>query len=739
MSSRGVKAGNAYITISVDDKEAMAQLLKFENRLKAISLRMSNMGRLGIKMPPIAVPLRQFKQLSMTIPLSIQPLRSLGAVSIAVGRNITRATAAFGNFGRSLSRMGGKIVNFRNIAIGGFGFALALKEASDIESLEGRFGQVFGNMTGEMRKFADDLAREVNRSPRVIRDALSQYQGILRGIGHSNETAAVMSGRAVRMQLDIEAFKDDLLVEGQALRTLVGGMTGSNTEGIATVFGAATRGVDLQRELGVVAKDLSLAEASLARQELIFKAMSDAGIWGQAAREAHQLATTMKSAAEAARDLAGAILLAVSEPIKKLLASFSKLSVQLTNWVNKNKEAMMQMGKIALGILGVGVAFSVLGTVITSISVVMSVIVGAVGSLLTGIMALLTPLGLLATALTVGAVRFLDWGAAAKHASEEVKRAISDLIAWFGPLQDAMREALNADKIQMAFQIAFTAAELGIRTGLARLLVPLDQFRLKVGKIWLSIAQAVSIGVLRTAFSVEMRFLELEQAFGQMMIRFKHSMNPLNFAAISGYYMHQPLDEKGNPIPFPTEATPDMPQAVQDLLNDLNAQKKRDKMAHDARKEVHDEWIRDIKQGYKDTPGQATGLPWLFGESKWMSRFLAGNEKLAEVLNELIEKARLLYPPKEEAKLPGDVPDFGGRGGKGISMRTATQGVTLSGMAPRAFLSASKPLELIDVMEQFKDQDERNFQKAYAEVKSIGNDVSTIREDIRQGDGPKNR
>jgi len=771
VSSRRVKAGQAYIVISIEDEQAVAELLKFQKRLKTISERMDKLGGLGAKLPSVVAPFRMLNNVTMTI-----------------GPNLRRASVAFATFGRSVTRVGRSIINFRNIAIGGFGFGMALKEAADIESLEGRFNQVFGHLRGEMSKFADDLGKEINRSPRVIRDAMSQYQAVLRGIGHSNREAAMMVKEAVKSQLDVEAVKDDLLTRGQAVRTLIGGFTGSNTEGIASIFGAPTRGIDLQRKLDIVAKDLDLADASAARLHLILKAMGEANVIGQAAREANQLATVLKRSGEAVRDLSGTVMLAVSGPIQKLLQQFIDISVKLEDWVRENKSVVMQMAAIGVSVVGIGVALTVAGTAISMFSVVVSSLVVGMAALKSLMVFLITPFGLITAMAAAAAVAFFDWGSIADSVFAKLTRGINNSIHYFKFLGVAIKNAIDAEDIGLAIDIAVKGAAVFVRRGIVSMLEPLDGVRLKIGGFVQSIMGGITDAVLFGLSAIDSALMKIEQSIQLTMIKIKHwfdpelwknlakqIISPLNptdgrssFGAlfkdawgifrneglrwdkdVLGIHKDVPFSRTDNLVRHDIARGTDRGSAEQ--FDWLGSGRLKDKL-DEARKQFEMESKQaeaareSIRQGFMrmftDQPAHAPGSL-LWGPLKWFEKFKEASMFDELTLSRLIEIARTAKAPEPDPFNPHDPWAWDPRDHaakdkkKKDLMRSATQGVAMSGIAPRAFHTLAGNLEPIVEIKDSVGKISRLQALGNEIMESVDSNIDALRGDVRDLDGPQ--
>ncbi len=193
---------------------------------------------------------------------------------------------------------------------------------------------------------------------------------------------------------------------------------------------------------------------------------------------------------------------ALASTVVDLSNAVTRAVVSMTNWVKQNKQLVVTAAKIAVAILAAGVAFvalgylvSGLGAVVGGLATVISGVGTALGILGSVIAAMLSPIGLVITAIVaLGGTLLVVTGAGA------------DALAWLGDQFRALRDtvmkvvggiadALAAGDIALAAQILWLSLKLAWQQGVAAL----NTVWLEAKQFFISIFQKMWFGALALA------------------------------------------------------------------------------------------------------------------------------------------------------------------------------------------------------------------------------------------------
>lgn len=235
--------------------------------------------------------------------------------------------------------------------------------------------------------------------------------------------------------------------------------------GLANIADESKRGAVAQALLGRAGRQLLPMFADLAalRQEA-----RDLGIVPE--DDAVQAAAEVTGAFNRIRRVASAVVFEVGAAFAPTFLSIAKkvvaVSAAVAKWVRANKELFVTIGSIAAGVVAAGTAITGLGLTLFGVGVAMKGLVTGlafVGSVL-GIV--LSPLGLIATALAAGIYLWSQY-------TESGKTTVSGLVSLFGELWATAKEtfggiadALAVGDLALAGQIAMTGLRVAFLQGL---------------------------------------------------------------------------------------------------------------------------------------------------------------------------------------------------------------------------------------------------------------------------------
>lgn len=387
-------------------------------------------------------------------------------------RTLRRAQAKLRAFADSVRAMGatmlrvGAVVLAPIIAVGR-GLTLA---ASEAEATRSRFGQLFGDMTGDADAFAKALANRVGRSIHDLRSSMASFQGFFVGLGFGGDEALTLSSQLQTLAIDFASFND--LSDAEGMDRFISALSGSSE--VLDRFGINIKAAALDQELlrmGIEGGSQAASEQAkvLARLGIIAGAMGDQGAIGDAERTADEFANTSKRLRANLLNLAVAIgdrLLPIMTP---WAAAAADAVARAAKWVQANKALItsaIKMGIIVAGaaaaIAAVGAAMITAGVLAASLSAALGLLAAAwsavgvaIGVVGAAIAALLSPIGLvIAAAAGIGVALLYATGAG------------GEALAWLGErfasLGDTVRsvmggiaDAIMAGDLKLAAQIAW--------------------------------------------------------------------------------------------------------------------------------------------------------------------------------------------------------------------------------------------------------------------------------------------
>ena len=168
--------------------------------------------------------------------------------------------------------------------------------ASDAEETQNKFASVFGEMTADAEKFADDLGRAVGRNVTDIKNGLSAYEGFSVGLGLSRDKAYEMATQLQSLSIDFASFNN--LSDGEAQTKFLSAMSGSAE--VLRPYGINLLETTVQQkalEMGLAAttSELTQADKATARYAIIMETMGEQGAVGDAVKTAGSYANQVKA------------------------------------------------------------------------------------------------------------------------------------------------------------------------------------------------------------------------------------------------------------------------------------------------------------------------------------------------------------------------------------------------------------------------------------------------------------
>lgn len=346
-----VRAGGAYIELTLDKAAALQGLRQFEQRFAAFSRAVSKFKfgtNLGGNIQ--ATFLRDANN-------SIKVFSSLSEQFRRTGRALVygglAATIVF-------SKLAGLITK-------------SLKAFSQEEQLAGRFASVFRDLADDAQSFSEVLAKDVKQSVSEIKDEMATFQGVLLGAGFDPGQALELSTLLTEATQDLLAFDDSLQSPTEAMERMLGGLAGMVIP--VQRFGADIRKANIDKELEKLqgAMEATSAHATqqeriLARLNIMFEALGRAGAIGQARREAETLAASFRGLQGATRMMFVSLGRAISGYGQRAIQFFTLLAGAIQDLATETPGVVQAVAALAIALTAATGAMVAGGIVLLLIS-----------------------------------------------------------------------------------------------------------------------------------------------------------------------------------------------------------------------------------------------------------------------------------------------------------------------------------------------------------------------------------
>ena len=306
-------------------------------------------------------------------------------------RALNKSVSKLENVGRNFEQIGKKMTTRLTIPLTALG-GILVKTASETEEMQSKFNQVFGDLQGGARDFADELGESVNRSSYQLQDFLSQLQDTFVPLGFAREEAKELSKNMTELAIDVASFNNK--ADDRVIRDFQSALVG-NTETVRK-YGVIINQSAIEQEalrMGISRSynELTEQERVLARHNIIMNNTSDA--IGDAERTSESFANQVKGLKADLHELGvelGEELLPLATDfvsfLRELTESFSELDdeqkrtiLRIGALVAAIGPVLLIVGKLAKAVKGLITAFVALKAVINPIGAVLAGVVAVMG------------------------------------------------------------------------------------------------------------------------------------------------------------------------------------------------------------------------------------------------------------------------------------------------------------------------------------------------------------------------
>lgn len=366
-----------------------------------------------------------------------------------------KLTKALAGVGKSLRQTGAQIsgVGIKITAVGAgmaAPFIASIKAASDLQETMSKFDTVFGDRSAEAKKWGDDFAAVVGRSQVQIAQFLASSQDLFVPLGFEPGAAEEMSKQITKLAVDLASFNN--MTDADAMRDLQAALTGSGE--VMKKYGVIVSEAAVKQELlnqGLDPKVATDQQKVMARLNIIMKGTTAAQ--GDAERTAGSFANQMKALQGVVTDVSGEVGSALLPIVTDLVSRVKAVALQVKDFISQNKGLIVAAAGVAAAVIGVGVALTIAGGAITAVGFAATALSAILG-------AILSPIGLIATALATGVVLWFRYTDAGQKTLGVLRDSLGEIWKTAQQTFGGIGDALKSGDIQLAGKIAFTGLQL---------------------------------------------------------------------------------------------------------------------------------------------------------------------------------------------------------------------------------------------------------------------------------------
>jgi hypothetical protein len=268
-----------------------------------------------------------------------------------------------------------------------------LNTTGEVQAQGEQYEQVMGKMSKDADKYIGEMSKTWNKHPSELKNAMMQYNAILKGKGVSEEEAYEMSKTMLERTVDANAFaNEDMASTTDRFMAMVKGEYDSLDTAMVNL--SATMLDDKSQEkYGKKFEDLSVEQQEQLKIQEAIRQHTSAGVFGQGEREADSYANNVANLKGTFDELKAALGSPIIATAGEILAGIADKLKSAADWFSDLPEPMQEFS-IVVGIMTVaatGLALALGGIVIAlglvasglgvSIGLVAGVVAGAVAAI----------------------------------------------------------------------------------------------------------------------------------------------------------------------------------------------------------------------------------------------------------------------------------------------------------------------------------------------------------------------
>lgn len=261
-----------------------------------------------------------------------------------------------------------------------------LNTTSEIESSAGQYEQVMGKLAGNSDKYIDAMSEKWNKHPSELKNAMMQYQAILKGKGVSEEEAFEMSKTMLERTVDANAFaNEDMASTTDRFMAMIKGEYDSLDTAMINLS-AGMMNDKAQEVYGKKFDELSVSQQEQLKIQEAIRQHTSAGVFGQGERESESYANHVANLTKTFDELKATLGSPNIETAIDVLSDLTVVLEDVAKWFSGLPKPVQEFA-VVVGIASVasvglalalgGVAFA-LGAIATALGVSIGMVAGIV-------------------------------------------------------------------------------------------------------------------------------------------------------------------------------------------------------------------------------------------------------------------------------------------------------------------------------------------------------------------------
>ena len=333
-------------------------------------------------------------------------------------------------------------------------FFMAIQAGSDLEEVMNKFNVVFGENAEAVKKWGDEYGNQVGRSKKQIADFMASNQDLLVPMGFEEDAATKMSKQITQLSVDLASFNNKQ--DKDTLRDLQAALTGSGE--VMKKYGVIVSEAAVKQELlniGMDPKSVTEAQKAQARLNIIMRGTTAAQ--GDAIRSAGSYANRKKALAASIQNTAdkiGTVLLPIITP---LIAKMTSGVEVVGKFVDENQALVIGIAGTGAALIAAGGAFLGLAAASWVMSAGLAAVGGMIAIVKTGLLLLLSPVGLITVGLAAAGGAFLYFSGTGASVLSFLGDQFDKFKGRSNETLEALKAALSAGDYKTAAQVLWLA------------------------------------------------------------------------------------------------------------------------------------------------------------------------------------------------------------------------------------------------------------------------------------------
>ncbi len=447
-----------------------------------------------------------------------QAFIELFADDTALVRGLRRAQQRLQTFGAGVRSIGQQMVLAGGAAAAGFGAAVGVfvSVGDQLDKMSQRTGIAVESLS-ELRFAAEQsgadmetLEKGIRTAQRTITDASRGLKSAKEALGELGLTAEQLMKLSPEEQFKLIADRLSQVKDATTRAALAMQILGrAGTQLLPLMLDGAAGIEALQAE----ARRLGLTIST------------------QTAKDAARLGDAIDALKSVLRATVVVIGAAVAPAVERVTKHVTRAAVAVSEWVKSNRNLVVTVVGIVVGVTAVGSALVALGIAVTLGGVALggiATVITTVGAVLSGLIvtigAALSPLGALAVSLAAATVAFFRYSTAGQAAIDFLAMRFGELSGYVRKTIDGIRLALSNGQISLAARVLWAGLKVvwlegtkEIREtfagGLFWMRKTLLTVTIAMQRLWISFSSGIRTAWEKTQGWLAKRFLELQGLF----------------------------------------------------------------------------------------------------------------------------------------------------------------------------------------------------------------------------------